>query len=213
MVSDWVRQDGVLSVPFRRLQDDVLDQIREAVEDSRLGGRQEPLDRSPEEEANAAELEEQSAIIDDFLRQREAAEAEKDTAEASTMKSLTRGDRVRSLTAASHWTPRPLKFGDVGTVFAAKDANNLVLVEFDGEPRILGPLYENQLEKLEEDWLKPGDRVRSFAAMPSWNPRPLRIGDMGTVLAPKDEMGLVKVAWDGDPKMVGPLYENQLQKM
>lgn len=58
---------------------------------------------------------------------------------------------------------------------------------------------------------KAGDRVRALAAEPMWTPRPLNIGDEGTVLT--QDGGCVEVSFDGQPPLKGTMYWNNIRRL
>lgn len=57
---------------------------------------------------------------------------------------------------------------------------------------------------------RAGEHVRSKVAQPTWNPRPLSIGDEGIVIESLHD-GRIRIDFGGSPTLQGTLYPSQLE--
>jgi len=137
------------------------------------------------------------------------------------------GETVRSLIFLPLTAVQPLLFGAEGVVAMLDVQHRRVLVRF-GREEGLQVLVRFQDVCLPEDFevraeerravlsgLMPGDRVRSLVSCQDWVPRPLRLGDEGTILmiSPATRRALVDFAGEEtlrgemDPNSVCPAAE------
>merc|ERR1719387_1783450 len=104
---------------------------------------------------------------------------------------FSKGDRVKCLVVEP-----PLKIGDAGAITDVDAGTGKVVVLFDSynkklklttkqvcKPRDFGKLTRELDEQLARAGFSKGDRVKSLVGVEHWNPRPLKVGDAGTVVA------------------------------
>ena len=131
------------------------------------------------------------------------------------------GDKVKSIVAADN-TIRPLAMGEDGVVLGLAPPPEDLVIDFGGEPRLVTTVHFSDI-CLPASWeataaaqflrlgnFRVGDTVRSLIPNPGWHPRPLFVGDVGTIEGPAPLPHEVTVKFGGTPSLTGRMLLNQV---